>query len=289
MMEAEKSSLHHLPLIFLDGPQMNAREAAQAGKSHSQQYQSAHPFPHAVIDNFLPTNFLDELLNHFPKDPTASDRHYENKHGGFHKRQVLPYDGDRFVREAFHFFSSSAFLAYLESLTGIEALIPDPYFFGGGFHEISTGGSLQVHADFRIHKKLNLQRRINVLVYLNKDWNPAFGGNLELWDRQMKNRIKAVEPFFNRCVIFNTDADSYHGHPEALRCPPDRTRKSLALYYYTASKEIYREVPTYSTMYQTRPNASLLTHAQTLKSRGLNYLKDWIPPALLRYLAKAGS
>src|SRR3546814_10871992 len=69
-------------------------------------------------------------------------------------------------------------------------------------------------------------------------WEPAFGGDLELWDAGMKHRVRAVAPVFNRCVVFNTDSDSYHGHPDPLTCPEDRSRRSIALYYYTASPGI---------------------------------------------------
>src|SRR3546814_6396188 len=92
----------------------------------------------------------------------------------------------------FYAFNSRPFLAFLEALTGIERLIPDPYFEGGGFHEIGRGGYLNVHADFNLNKRLNLRRRLNVLIYLNKDWEPAFGGDLELWDAGMKHRVRAV-------------------------------------------------------------------------------------------------
>lgn len=121
-------------------------------------------------------------------------------------------------------------------------------------HEIGTGGKLGIHADFRIHQRLALQRRINVLIYLNKDWQPKWGGDLELWDRDMKACVHRIEPLFNRCVVFNTDADSFHGHPDALNTPAGITHKSIALFYYTASQSVYDEIKDETTNFRLRPD-----------------------------------
>ena len=102
-------------------------------------------------------------------------------------------------------------------MTGIEGLIPDPDFLGGGFHETLRGGHLGIHADFNIHKRLILHRKINVLIYLNDNWKESYGGNLELWDKKMNGKVVSVSPTINKCVIFNTDIDSFHGHPDPLK------------------------------------------------------------------------
>src|SRR3546814_14672721 len=111
------------------------------------------------------------------------------------KRGYRPDDlGDRFCRYMFYAFNSRPFLAFLEALTGIEGLIPDPYFEGGGFHEIGRGGYLNVHAAFHLNKRLHLRRRLTVLIYLNTDVEPAFGGDIELWDAGMKERVLPGAP-----------------------------------------------------------------------------------------------
>ena len=129
-------------------------------------------------------------------------------------------------------FNSSTICEFLQVLTGIEKLIPDPHFVGGGLHQIVQGGFLKIHADFNWHGDLDLHRRINLLVYLNKNWKEEYGGHLELWDKEMKNCEERVLPVFNRCAIFTTTSDSWHGNPAPLTCPEGWTRKSLALYYY---------------------------------------------------------
>jgi hypothetical protein len=138
------------------------------------------------------------------------------------------------TRDFLHFLNSEPFLGFLQELTGIErALMPDPYLEGAGCHEIKPGGFLKVHADFREHPATGLDRRLNVLVYLNRDWDEEWGGHFELWDEEMQGAVKRIPPNFNTMAIFSTTATSYHGHPDPLRCPPDRSRRSLALYYYT--------------------------------------------------------
>jgi hypothetical protein len=205
-------------------------------------------------------------------------------YAGLHKRQVLPAECNGPARSVFNFFNSQPMLEFLEGLSAIPGLIPDPYFVGGGFHETSRGGKLGVHADFRINEQLHLHRRMNVIVYLNPQWDDAYGGHLELWDRKMTHRVKSVAPIFNRCVIFNTDADSYHGHPDPLTTPDGLTRRSMALYYYTASREIYKEVPNVGTLYQARPGDDVSVQQEARALQNEQWLRQWVPPALLRYV-----
>jgi len=135
-------------------------------------------------------------------------------------------------------------------LTGINNLQKDDHLEGGGIHQSTKGGYLNIHADFTVHPHhRHWQRRINLLVYLNKDWEEDWGGKLELWDKEMKGCVEKILPGFNRCVIFNTDPDSYHGHPEPMTCPEDRFRRSIALYYYTIEKNPLKR----ATHYVARP------------------------------------
>jgi Rps23 Pro-64 3,4-dihydroxylase Tpa1-like proline 4-hydroxylase len=132
-----------------------------------------------------------------------------------------------------NFLNAGPFIKYLESLTGITGLIADPSYFGGGLHKIQSGGYLEMHVDFNHLKRYNLERRINLLLYLNKDWKDSYHGELELWDRPSKTKQLAIQPLFNRCVIFSTTNESMHGHPVALATPKGVERMSIALYYYT--------------------------------------------------------
>lgn len=263
--------------IFLD-----PKRARALGEELSGEYCFAEPYPHIVLDNFLPEAMAEDILANFPAEKLASDVNYIGKYFEHNKRQILPYACNQAALNYFLFFNSAPFLQFLEGLTAIDALLSDPYFLGGGFHEIARDGKLGIHADFRIQNQLHLNRRLNVLIYLNKDWNPAYGGGLEIWDRGMTRKVKSVEPLFNRCVVFNTDANSYHGHPDPLNTPDGITRKSLALYYYTASRSIYDEVPNSGTEFQAR-SENEIKEVESLHKNG-PLLKDVLPPILYRNL-----
>jgi Rps23 Pro-64 3,4-dihydroxylase Tpa1-like proline 4-hydroxylase len=160
----------------------------------------------------------------------------------------------------------SVFIDFLETLTGITGLLPDPHLWGGGLHQIQRGGFLKVHADFNRHERLDLDRRLNLLVYLNKDWKEEYGGQLELWSRDMKRCEERVLPVFNRCVVFSTTDTSYHGHPDELTCPEGWTRKSMALYYYTTGRSAEETSQSHSTLYQERPGESVFSMKARLKA-----------------------
>ena len=155
-------------------------------------------------------------------------------------------------RHLFGQLNSATFLGFLETLTGIDGLIPDPHLEGGGYHLIQPGGRLDVHADFNRHERLQLDRRLNLLVFLNKDWPEDWGGHLELWTPDMTSCERRVLPVFNRAVLFSTTDSSFHGHPHPLTCPEGMSRRSIALYYYSAGRPKEEMSPRHSTLYQTR-------------------------------------
>jgi hypothetical protein len=119
-----------------------------------------------------------------------------------------------------------AFLQVLQKVTNMWGLMPDPYMFGGGLHATASGGKLAVHADYNKHPFFKLDRRLNLLIYLNEGWKEENGGCLELWDREMKGCAKRVLPEFNQTVLFATDSSSFHGQPEPVVGPPGLWRKS---------------------------------------------------------------
>lgn len=275
-----------LPIDTAQGLALDARLARSTGEALAETYRQAEPYPHIVFDQFLPDAMAEAILDNFPVAPLADDINYVGLTFEHNKRQILPESCNDVVRRHFAFFNSGPFLQFLEGLTGIEALLPDPYFDGGGFHEILKGGRLGIHADFRISNRLHLNRRLNVLIYLNKDWHAEYGGALEIWDARMTRRWESVVPEFNRCVIFSTDAGSFHGLPEPLATPDGVSRKSLALYYYTASRDVYNETPNMGTVFRARPEDGLRLKlaAEADKSAQRLIMKEWLPPVLYRNL-----
>lgn len=262
----------------------SADELKALGKELKNQYINAEPFPNIYFDNFFIPEMLKEVLEEFPDLTKKADIKF-NDHNEIKLASKGEYRFGERTKEFMHYLNSQPFLEFLTELTGIENLIPDPSFDGGGCHQIQPGGLLKIHADFNKHPKTKLDRRLNVLVYLNEDWDESYGGHFELWDKEMKGAVKKILPYFNRMAMFSTTSDSYHGHPNKLTCPPDRTRKSLALYYYTNGRpeeEIVANTNEHNTLFKYRP--------EDKKSRFVTSLKEAVrlitPPILLKGLSK---
>ena len=253
----------------------------KAGERFASEYRNAEPFPHIALDDFLPSDVLRPILAEFPR--SEGRRHFDREQERL-KYQYHPQECRPAVRSLLAELNSQAFLGFLSELTGIEGLIADPYFLGGGLHETKRGGHLGVHADFNIHNTMKVVRRLNLLIYLNEDWDESFGGELELWDREMRERRQSIAPLIGRAVIFNTDLDSFHGHPEPLACPPDRSRRSIATYYYTAPVDGIASVPRRTTVFRPRPETK---DRADWKVKAHHLWQDWSPPALRRMLTRS--
>ena len=164
-------------------------------------------------------------------------------------------------------------MEFVGQLLGIDDLIADPSLEGGGLHQSTRGGFLNIHADFTVHPHhRNWQRRANILLYLNEEWRPEYGGDLELWSADMKECVEKVSPVANRALIFTTDPTSFHGHPEPMLCPEGVARRSLALYYFSIEKDpVVR-----STEYRSRPGdgaRGILIFADTQMLRAYDWAK----------------
>jgi Rps23 Pro-64 3,4-dihydroxylase Tpa1-like proline 4-hydroxylase len=200
--------------------------------SCADDFRSAEPFPNVVIDDAVDERTLVSILKSFPKMREMSTQ-FDGRHeikSAENEWQRIP----ELARALLAQLNSAEFLDALEELSGIRGLIADSRLIGGGLHQIGRGGKLNVHADFNYFEATRLHRRLNVLLYLNRNWKSEWGGQLELWTHDLAYCQRSIEPLFNRMVIFATTSTSFHGHPKPLTCPPDVTRKSLALYYYTA-------------------------------------------------------
>lgn len=246
------------------------------GLELAESYKNASPFPHIVIEDFLPPAILELCLKEFPQALGGEDAEYDRAQERY-KTQFNPDSLSDPVRTLFYSFNSKPFIRLVENITGIKGLIPDPYFLGAGFHQIRQEGHLSVHVDFNHHKPMNLERRINLLIYLNKDWREEYGGQLELWDADMKNCVRSFVPTYNRCVIFNTTESSYHGNPHPVNHPGGIPRRSIALYYYTSTwADTKRD---HSTQFRVRPGTGDRVD-MTIKKKEI--LVDLLPPILLR-------
>lgn len=228
---------------------MDPKQAAYLGRDYAAQYQSGEPYPYICLDNFLPPIVAErvraEALDLGAKGP-------ENVSPQEHlKTSYNPDMMARYSRLVFCALNSLPFLKFLEEMSGIKGLIPDPYFKGGGIHRTNNGGFLNIHADFNFHNQMYLERRLNLLIYLNPDWKPEYGGAFEVWSSDMKDQIAAFPPIMNRMCCFSTSSSSMHGNPEPVNHPDGTPRLSIALYYYTATWS-KSKVP-HSTLFKPRP------------------------------------
>jgi Rps23 Pro-64 3,4-dihydroxylase Tpa1-like proline 4-hydroxylase len=244
----------------------------------SANYSNADPFPHIVIDNLFSEKVLTQILGEFPSSDQTNWIHYDKEREKGKSESKDETELGYVTRQTIHELNASGFLTLLEQLTGIKGLLPDPHLFGGGLHQIQKGGYLNIHADFNWYAKVKLYRRLNLLLYLNKNWLEEYGGHLELWDKKMSACQKKILPVFNRCVIFSTNHDSFHGHPEPLTCPEGWTRKSLALYYYTAEKAPMDIAEPHNTLWKSRPGDIRSSEKKYDLKR---IAKKFVPPILI--------
>ncbi len=257
--------------------------------TYSTSYQTAQPFKHIVLDDFFDEDFLGVCLDEFP------DLRLHTQKVEFSDSMQIKFATDRGdhllgpnTMRLLQYLNSHQFLDFLNELTGIEEpLIADPHYIGGGLHQIFRGGKLGVHADFNIHRETQLDRRINILIYLNRDWPEEYGGHLELWDRQMQACQRRVLPIFNRVVIFNTDDFSFHGHPDPVSCPEDRSRRSFALYYYSNGRPPSEVSGDHSTIFRERFDGEYAEKAQNLMTQLKRVVRAVTPPIIYSMLSSA--
>ncbi len=205
--------------------------------SNIERYDS--PFDHWVVSDFLDIEHAKKLSEEFfSYDDQAEDIvHYK----GWIGEKKACNRWDRFPPLTYKTFSellTPEFTRYVSAITNIDRLIPDIGMHGGGWHMCKTGGSLATHLDYSIHPKLKYQRKINLIIYLEEDYDPSWGGSLGLWSHNYENDkplelVKNIPPLFNTAVLFDTSQNSWHGFPDPITCPEGKMRKSLAVYYVT--------------------------------------------------------
>jgi len=214
-------------------------------------FQNAKPFPHIVLDNFLKEDFANELYNNFPPIDKLN-KHYnglnEKKSEGSNFQDFHP----AFVALREHLMSAE-YWQWISDITGVEKVFVTDDKLGTGLHQGGNGSFLDVHIDFNIHVEKDVHRRLNMLIYMNKDWLPEYGGDIELWDAKMENCIQKVAPLFNRAVMFETSEISYHGYSQ-INVPEGMTRKSVYTYFYTETRE--DAAGYHDTVFKARPDDS---------------------------------
>jgi len=197
-----------------------------------------NPFDHWIIEDFLDIQDAKDVSKEFIDYESTEDM---VRYKGWIGEKSTCNSWNRFPALTYKIFSnllSLDFVSHLSAVTGVTPLYPDIGLHGGGWHMSGKGGSLAMHLDYSIHPKLNLQRKLNLILYLEEDYNPQWGGSLQLWSNDKEkskplNKIKEVEPLFNRAILFDTTQKSWHGFPDPINPPEGKLRKSFAVYYLT--------------------------------------------------------
>lgn len=249
---------------------------AASGDRLAASYQSAQPFRHLVADDFLAGGFARALLAEFP---AFDERGAINEAGEIGRKAVV--ERVRSLGGAYRQLDdlarSGEFLALVSKLTGIPGLLYDPHYFGGGTHENRDGQDLDPHVDFNRHPIEGWYRRLNLIVYLNPGWQPAWGGSLELHSdpTAADDRVSSILPLFNRCVIFETTGSSWHGFSR-ITLPPgsELSRKSIALYFYTREAPADDLGDSHSTIYVDRPLPERFASGRVLDGEDVEELRN---------------
>ena len=251
-----------------------------AVETYRKAFLSAEPFRHVVIDNFLEPAGAEQMLRDFPAfDPAKA----LNEMGEVGNKAVFENIADLspFYRRLAEHVQSGEFLNTISALTGVESLLSDPTLFGGGTHENLHGQELDPHVDFNYDERTWRHRRLNLLLYLNKEWEDEWGGSIELHSdprRPEQNRVKVVTPLFNRCLIFETNERSWHGF-SIIRLPPNKrhlSRKSFSLYLYTRERPAEEIAPPHTTFYIQRPLPDHIRPGQPLSDEDFETIRQLI-------------
>ncbi|MHC4846351.1 MAG: 2OG-Fe(II) oxygenase [Planctomycetota bacterium] len=212
------------------------RDLGTVAAESADAYRAAMPFPHTSFDGLFSDDLLDHVVEEIDRQDGWMQAYSDVKSPG--KKIVREFDKlGPYTQRMFSLLTSSPMVRFIEQFTGIPRLIPDPHLHSGGLHHIGPGGRLEMHTDFNFSGDLRLFRRINVLLYLNRDWKDEWGGDLQLWDRKMSTSV-SFPPRFNRLVLAHVLPDGLHGVGE-VKCPEGNARKSIALWYYTAELPVH--------------------------------------------------
>jgi hypothetical protein len=234
-----------------------------------KSFAEAKPYKHLVIDGILKPGVAEELYDNFPNEEV-----FNKKYKGVNEFKA---EGSNFEDFPVLFtqlkeeLQGANWCSVISAITGIDELFSVPDALGGGLHQGQNGSFLDIHIDFNIHADRGIHRRVNLLIFFNKNWKEEYGGHTELWNADMTNLDKKVFPEFNRCLIFETNEISYHGYA-AIKVPQDVTRKSFYAYYYTELREGAAKY--HDTVFKARPTDSAVKKALTpVKEGAKNFIK----------------
>lgn len=208
--------------------------------TYRNSFLQSVPFNYVVIDNFFSEENADSISEEIPNWNSDSWRVFYNNSIEIKKTNNFWGDFKEYTYKAFNYLHSVEFVDLIKYITNCNELIVDEGLHGGGYHCHGNGGKLNIHLDYNIHPKLKLQRKLNIIIYMTKNWKKEYGGELQLWSGTNKKPLaceKKIDIIFNRAILFDTTQNSWHGFPNTIQCPDDISRKSLAVYYLQPPKD----------------------------------------------------
>lgn len=192
-------------------------------------FLNAQPFEHVVIDNFLEESFAEKISNLFPN--------FNNQWNIYKNPIEVKYTYDNInlldveLKNYFYYLSTEEITNLIKSISNINNLEFDEYLHGAGLHLHPRYGRLNIHLDYEKHIYSGKERRLNIILFMNKEWDTNWNGANELWNNDVTKCIAKTEVKFNRAILFKTNDISWHGVPDIIMCPHDIHRKSIAYYY----------------------------------------------------------
>jgi len=199
----------------------------------------SNPFPHVIIPEFIKPEYYNQIKSKLPSEPNENWWKYENPLEVKYALDNLELmDND--IRNVFYSLSHEVTIDKFKKIFNIPDLEYDPYCHGSGLHMHPRYGRLNLHLDYEIHPILNKQRRLNIILYLNDDWNPEWNGDTQLWNgnETVSECVIKSYPKENTAIVFVTTEKSWHGVPDIILCPNNFYRKTLAFYYISDVKNI---------------------------------------------------
>ena len=240
-----------------------------------QTFNTNEPIRHVVIDNFLSPEFTKRLFQSFPALADMKT-HYR----GLNEKKSESSDFSKLhpdFEKLHHVLCSEEFTQWISAWSGIEPLYTINDRLGYGLHQGGNNSFLDIHIDYNIHPIKKLFRKLNLIIFFNENWERDWGGQLELWDKDVKNCIQSITPIFNRCVIFECSEVSYHGYKK-MTVPPEVTRKSFYQYYFIP---VTQSVNYHDTVFKPRPDESPIKKVSTS-------IKEWIKNTAKKILLQTG-
>ena len=242
-------------------------------------YAKGEPFEHIIIPNFLDEKFAEIISSEFPETDSTwhvYDTPFEQKLLKSNIGESTPN-----IKKLINYLNSEEFVNIVSRICGIRGLESDPTLNAGGMHCYKNNGFIDIHLDYTIHPITRKERRISFMLYMSKNWKDEYGGNLQLWNKDLTEFKELKTSMYNVGLFFKTSEDSYHGLPDKINCPPHMSRNVIGLYYLTEPRPETLSNPRYNAEMFPKPgriiNEKLKNLYKIRKTRRLvpSDLEDW--------------